>query len=182
MINSFNRVSEMFLILAVWRHVDKTGPEGHIDALLMYGQGKHVVKSVYCDIGLCFLALKRFLSLRRCCCCRERPSASLLGDHSRWLEVGGSAWYWKVVFCVCFIVTELGLTDASNWVSSFDHSFQAAALVGVQDFVKYVAVLKKSAISLHDLSSGSQIWVENLPDRWWEILEQLFFILQLLLM
>lgn len=57
MINSFNSVSEMLLILAVWRHVDKTGPEGHIDALLMYGQGKYVVKSVYCEIGLCFWLL-----------------------------------------------------------------------------------------------------------------------------
>lgn len=176
----FNSVCEMFLNLAVWRHVDKTGPEGHIDAMLMYGQGKHVVKSV-CVCVLWNWALKWFLSLRCCCCCRKWPSASLLGDHSRWFEVGGSAWYWKVVYCVCFIVTVLGLTDTSNWVSSFDHSFQAAALIGVQDFVKYVAVLKKSAISLHDLSSGSQIWVENLPDRWWEILKQHFFLLQLLM-
>lgn len=53
-------------------------------------------------------------------------------------------------------------------VSLFKLSFQAAALVGVQDFVKYVAVLKKTAISLHDLSTGGQIWVENLPDRWKE--------------
>lgn len=49
--------------------------------------------------------------------------------------------------------------------SIFKRSFQSAALVGVQDYVKYVAVLKKTAISLHDLSSGGQIWVENLPDR-----------------
>lgn len=27
--------------------MDKTGPEGHIDALLMHGQGKHSIKSVY---------------------------------------------------------------------------------------------------------------------------------------
>lgn len=53
MINSFNSVCEMFSILAVWRHVDKTGPEGHIDALLMYGQGKHVAKSVcVCTVKL----------------------------------------------------------------------------------------------------------------------------------
>jgi len=53
-VHSFNSVSEMFLILAVWRHVDKTGPEGHIDALLMYGQGKHLVKSVCIVNWTCF--------------------------------------------------------------------------------------------------------------------------------
>lgn len=46
------------------------------------------------------------------------------------------------------------------------YSFQSAAFIGVQDFVKYVAVLKKSAISLHYLSNGHQKWVENLPDRY----------------
>lgn len=45
-------------------------------------------------------------------------------------------------------------------------SFQSAAFIGVQDFVKYVAVLKKSAISIHYLSNGHQKWVENLPDRY----------------
>ncbi|KTF77818.1 hypothetical protein cypCar_00017491 [Cyprinus carpio] len=86
-----------------WRHVDKTGPEGHIDALLMYGQDAVVV------VG----------------------NGRLLRSWET--TVGGL-------------------------------NFQAAALVGVQDLVKYAAVLKKSAISLHDLSSGSEIWVENLPD------------------
>ncbi|XP_048033644.1 ER membrane protein complex subunit 1 isoform X1 [Megalobrama amblycephala] len=95
-----------------WRHVDKTGPEGHIDALLMYGQDAVVV------VG----------------------NGRLLRSWET--TVGGLKWE---------AVLDTG-------------SFQAAALVGVQDFVKYVAVLKKSAISLHDLSSGSQIWVENLPD------------------
>uniref|UniRef100_A0A9J7Y7W8 ER membrane protein complex subunit 1 n=1 Tax=Cyprinus carpio carpio TaxID=630221 RepID=A0A9J7Y7W8_CYPCA len=95
-----------------WRHVDKTGPEGHIDALLMYGQDAVVV------VG----------------------NGRLLRSWET--TVGGLKWE---------TVLDTG-------------SFQAAALVGVQDLVKYAAVLKKSAISLHDLSSGSEIWVENLPD------------------
>lgn len=28
-----------FLSFTVWRHVDKTGPEGNIDAVLQHGQG-----------------------------------------------------------------------------------------------------------------------------------------------
>lgn len=44
-------------------------------------------------------------------------------------------------------------------------SFQTASLVGLQDTVKYVAVLKKAAISLHYLSNGHQKWVEHLPER-----------------
>lgn len=43
-------------------------------------------------------------------------------------------------------------------------SFQTASLVGLQDVVKYVAVLKKAAISLHYLSNGHQKWVEHLPE------------------
>lgn len=48
----------------------------------------------------------------------------------------------------------------------FFFSFQCAALVGQQDHVKYVAVLKKAAISLHYLSNGHQKWIENLPERY----------------
>ncbi|XP_063001103.1 ER membrane protein complex subunit 1 [Elgaria multicarinata webbii] len=52
-----------------------------------------------------------------------------------------------------------------NWEISMDAgSFQTASLVGLQDAVKYVAVLKKSALSLHYLSNGHQKWVEHLPD------------------
>uniref|UniRef100_A0A667XRI7 ER membrane protein complex subunit 1 n=1 Tax=Myripristis murdjan TaxID=586833 RepID=A0A667XRI7_9TELE len=40
----------------------------------------------------------------------------------------------------------------------------SACFVGQQDSVKYVAVLKKSAVSLHYLSNGHQKWVENLPE------------------
>uniref|UniRef100_A0A803YN11 ER membrane protein complex subunit 1 n=1 Tax=Meleagris gallopavo TaxID=9103 RepID=A0A803YN11_MELGA len=52
-----------------------------------------------------------------------------------------------------------------NWETSLDTgSFQTASLVGLQDAVKYVAVLKKAAISLHYLSNGHQKWVEHLPE------------------
>ncbi|TRY87079.1 hypothetical protein DNTS_009164 [Danionella cerebrum] len=95
-----------------WRHVDKTGPEGHIDALLMSGQDAIVV------VG----------------------NGHLLRSWET--TVGGLKWE--------------TVLDAG--------SFQAAALVGVQDFAKYVSVLKKATISLHDISSGIQTWVENLPD------------------
>lgn len=44
-------------------------------------------------------------------------------------------------------------------------SFQAACLVGQQDSVKHMAVLKKTVISLHYLSNGHQKWIENLPER-----------------
>lgn len=44
-------------------------------------------------------------------------------------------------------------------------SFQSACLIGQQDIVKHVAVLKKTAISLHYLSNGHQKWIENLPER-----------------
>ncbi|XP_064027979.1 ER membrane protein complex subunit 1 isoform X2 [Pogoniulus pusillus] len=52
-----------------------------------------------------------------------------------------------------------------NWETSLDTgSFQVASLVGLQDVVKYVAVLKKAAISLHYLSNGHQKWMEHLPE------------------
>ncbi|XP_032057421.1 ER membrane protein complex subunit 1 isoform X2 [Aythya fuligula] len=52
-----------------------------------------------------------------------------------------------------------------NWETSLDTgSFQTASLVGLQDTVKYVAVLKKAAISLHYLSNGHLKWVEHLPE------------------
>ncbi|XP_026546904.1 ER membrane protein complex subunit 1-like, partial [Notechis scutatus] len=43
-------------------------------------------------------------------------------------------------------------------------SFQMASLVGVQDAVKYVAILKKSSLLLHYLSNGYQKWTEHLPE------------------
>uniref|UniRef100_A0A7M4FKS6 ER membrane protein complex subunit 1 n=1 Tax=Crocodylus porosus TaxID=8502 RepID=A0A7M4FKS6_CROPO len=52
-----------------------------------------------------------------------------------------------------------------NWETSLDTgSFQMATLVGLQDVAKYVAVLKKSALSLHYLSNGHQKWVEHLSE------------------
>ncbi|XP_007246404.3 ER membrane protein complex subunit 1 [Astyanax mexicanus] len=95
-----------------WRHVDKTGPDGHIDTLMMHGQDAVVV------VG----------------------NGRLLRSWET--TVGGL-----------------------NWETVLDTgSFQSAAYIGVQDVVRYVAVLKKSAISLHYLSNGHQKWVENLPE------------------
>ncbi|KAJ3587022.1 hypothetical protein NHX12_013413 [Muraenolepis orangiensis] len=52
-----------------------------------------------------------------------------------------------------------------NWEMVLDSgSFQAASFVGYQDSVRYVAVLKKAAVSLHYLSNGHQKWQENLPE------------------
>uniref|UniRef100_A0A8C8VKV3 ER membrane protein complex subunit 1 n=1 Tax=Pelusios castaneus TaxID=367368 RepID=A0A8C8VKV3_9SAUR len=52
-----------------------------------------------------------------------------------------------------------------NWETSLDTgSFQMASLVGFQDTVKYLAVLKKTALSLHYLSNSHQKWVEHLPE------------------
>ncbi|XP_036447416.1 ER membrane protein complex subunit 1 [Colossoma macropomum] len=102
-----SRTGELF-----WRHVDKMGPEGHIDTLLMYGQDAVVV------VG----------------------NGRLLRS-------------WETAF------------GGLNWETVLDTgSFQSAAFIGLQDLVKYVAVLKKSAISLHYLSNGHQKWVENLPE------------------
>ncbi|XP_044523744.1 ER membrane protein complex subunit 1 isoform X1 [Gracilinanus agilis] len=51
-----------------------------------------------------------------------------------------------------------------NWEMSLESgSFQMASLVGLQDVVKYVAVLKKTTLTLHYLSNGHQKWVEQLP-------------------
>ncbi|KAG7472900.1 hypothetical protein MATL_G00113460 [Megalops atlanticus] len=102
-----SRTGELF-----WRQVDKTGPEGHIDILLVHGQDAVMV------VG----------------------SGRLLRSWET--NIGGLNWE---------VVLDTG-------------SFQSAGFVGMQDSVKYVAVLKKSAISLHYLSNGHQKWVENLPD------------------
>nr|XP_040049518.1 ER membrane protein complex subunit 1 isoform X1 [Gasterosteus aculeatus aculeatus] len=101
------RTGELF-----WRHVDMTGPEGNIDALLLHGQDAVVV------VG------------------NGRQLRS-------WdINVGGLNW-------------EMVLDSGS---------FQASCLVGQQDVVKHVAVLKKTALSLHYLSNGHQKWIENLPE------------------
>uniref|UniRef100_A0A6Q2ZIG2 ER membrane protein complex subunit 1 n=1 Tax=Esox lucius TaxID=8010 RepID=A0A6Q2ZIG2_ESOLU len=95
-----------------WRHVDKMGPEGAVDTLLVNAQDALMV------IG----------------------DGRLLRSWDT--NVGGLNWE---------VVLDTG-------------SFQAACFVGIQDTVKHVAVLKKTAISLHYLSNGHQKWVENLPD------------------
>ncbi|XP_041129248.1 ER membrane protein complex subunit 1-like isoform X1 [Polyodon spathula] len=96
----------------IWRQVDKTGPEGHIDTFLVHGQ-----------------------------------DAIAVSGNGRLLRS------WE---------TTIG---GLNWETLLDTgSFQSAGFVGVQDSVKYVAILKKTAISLHYLSNGHQKWVENLPD------------------
>ncbi|XP_029994937.1 ER membrane protein complex subunit 1 isoform X2 [Sphaeramia orbicularis] len=101
------RTGELF-----WRHVDKTGSEGNIDALLLQG-----------------------------------ADAVLVVGNGRLLRS------WEV---------NIG---GLNWEILLDSgSFQSACLVGQQDNVKYVAVLKKTVISLHYLSNGHQKWIENLPD------------------
>uniref|UniRef100_A0A8D3DMV6 ER membrane protein complex subunit 1 n=1 Tax=Scophthalmus maximus TaxID=52904 RepID=A0A8D3DMV6_SCOMX len=101
------RTGELF-----WRHVDKAGQEGSIDAFLQHGQDAVLV----------------------------------VGDgrvlRSWDINIGGLNWE---------IVLDSG-------------SFQSACLVGQQDNVKHVAVLKKTAISLHYLSNGHQKWIENLPE------------------
>nr|XP_037859380.1 ER membrane protein complex subunit 1 isoform X5 [Chlorocebus sabaeus] len=52
-----------------------------------------------------------------------------------------------------------------NWEITLDSgSFQALGLVGLQESVRYIAVLKKMTLALHHLSSGHLKWVEHLPE------------------
>ncbi|XP_011789422.1 PREDICTED: ER membrane protein complex subunit 1 isoform X5 [Colobus angolensis palliatus] len=52
-----------------------------------------------------------------------------------------------------------------NWEITLDSgSFQAFGLVGLQESVRYIAVLKKTTLALHHLSSGHLKWVEHLPE------------------
>ncbi|GAB5574623.1 ER membrane protein complex subunit 1 isoform X1 [Prionailurus iriomotensis] len=52
-----------------------------------------------------------------------------------------------------------------NWEITLDSgSFQALGLVGLQASVRYIAVLKKTTLALHHLSSGHLKWVEHLPE------------------
>ncbi|XP_046896146.1 ER membrane protein complex subunit 1 [Hypomesus transpacificus] len=94
-----------------WRHVDKAGPEGIIDTLLVHGK-----------------------------------DAVLVVGNGRLLRS------WD---------TNIG---GLNWEMVLDTgSFQSACLV-MQNSMRYVAVLKKAAISVHYLSDGHEEWVENLPE------------------
>ncbi|XP_006866390.1 PREDICTED: ER membrane protein complex subunit 1 isoform X4 [Chrysochloris asiatica] len=52
-----------------------------------------------------------------------------------------------------------------NWEITLDSgSFQALGLVGLQESVRYVAVLKKTTLALHHLASGHLKWLEHLPE------------------
>ncbi|XP_069466496.1 ER membrane protein complex subunit 1 [Ambystoma mexicanum] len=52
-----------------------------------------------------------------------------------------------------------------NWEVPLETgSFQMASLVGSQDAVRFVMVLKKTVVSLHYLSNGHQKWMEHLPE------------------
>lgn len=65
---------------------------------------------------------------------------------------------------LCKFCLFVELLTNSN-VSVVLSSFQSACLVGHQETVKHVAVLKKTILSLHYLSNGHQKWIENLPER-----------------
>ncbi|XP_063488176.1 uncharacterized protein, partial [Symphalangus syndactylus] len=53
-----------------------------------------------------------------------------------------------------------------NWEITLDSgSFQALGLAGLQESVRYIAVLKKTTLALHHLSSGHLKCVEHLPER-----------------
>ncbi|KAF6108506.1 ER membrane protein complex subunit 1 [Phyllostomus discolor] len=52
-----------------------------------------------------------------------------------------------------------------NWEITLDSgSFQALGLAGLQESVRFVAVLKRTTLALHYLSSGHLKWVEHLPE------------------
>ncbi|XP_038602282.1 ER membrane protein complex subunit 1 isoform X1 [Tachyglossus aculeatus] len=52
-----------------------------------------------------------------------------------------------------------------NWETTLEPgAFQMANLVGPQDAVKYVAVLKKTSLALYYLSHGHQKWTDHLPE------------------
>ncbi|XP_043942998.1 ER membrane protein complex subunit 1 [Protopterus annectens] len=123
------RTGELF-----WRHVDRTGPEGRIDALLTLGQvWRHVDRTGP----------------------EGRIDALLtLGQDAVTVSGGGRMLRsWE---------TNIG---GLNWEIPLDAgSFQLAGLVATSDSVKYIAVVKKGAISLHYPSNGHQKWMESLPD------------------
>ncbi|KAM6976627.1 ER membrane protein complex subunit 1 [Aplochiton taeniatus] len=95
-----------------WRHVDKAGPKGNIDTLMVYGQDAVLV------VG----------------------DGRLLRSWDT--NIGGLTWE---------VVLDSG-------------SFQSSCFAGVQESVRYVAVLKQTTISLHYLSNGHQKWIENLAE------------------
>lgn len=164
---------------AVWRHVDKTGPEGNIDALLHHAQGLFVfLNSVLTwDLNRCVLCL---LTFHKTAFFISLDVVLVVGNgrilRSWDVNIGGLNWEilldtgrWILFFC------SRDASDCSfglnfnclylNTISMFAFSFQSACLVGQQGMVRHVAVLKKTVISVHYLSNGHQKWIENLPER-----------------
>lgn len=77
--------------VTVWRHVDKTGPEGNIDALLQHGQGDFVVTVELTELLVALLKADNSLN---CLCLLD---AVLVVGNGRLLRsweinVGGLNW------------------------------------------------------------------------------------------
>lgn len=116
----------------------------------------------FCDL-LVFLKKLLFLS-RRSISCWEWPLPAFLGDKYWWFKLGSCAWLRQV--CIFFLQSfSVVVLHFELFYFYSTSSFQSACLIGQQGTVKNVAVLKKTAISLHYLSNGHQKWIENLPDR-----------------
>lgn len=77
--------------VTVWRHVDKTGPEGNIDAFMHHGQGDFVIAVELTDASLPLLKVKHSFSFS---CV---PDAVLVVGNGRLLRswdanIGGLNW------------------------------------------------------------------------------------------
>lgn len=77
--------------VTVWRHVDKTGPEGTIDALLQHGQGDFVI---VVDLTEVFVPVLKAGNSLNCSCL---PDAVLVVGNGRLLRsweinIGGLNW------------------------------------------------------------------------------------------
>lgn len=154
--------------VTVWRHVDKTGPEGNIDAFLQHGQGEFVIELLTLMLThYNFLTKIRKLSPRCGVGGGQWPHSALLGDKCWRFELGGCAGLRQVIISLTGsgYVQNFSYLDQMWTVLVIHCSFQSACFVGQQDTAKHVAVLKKTAISLHYLSNGHQKWIENLPER-----------------
>uniref|UniRef100_H3BIS7 ER membrane protein complex subunit 1 n=1 Tax=Latimeria chalumnae TaxID=7897 RepID=H3BIS7_LATCH len=93
-----------------------------------------------------------------------------------WLPCNRSAGYF---YCLAFVPSDAVTVSGGgrmlrswetnigglNWEVALETgSFQATGFVAVLEAVRYVAVVKKAAVSLHYLSNGHQKWAESLPD------------------